>query len=407
MKINKYFENQIIILYCWGAFSPVIIAMLIKVGIKNSFVFSLKDLIIYCFAFFSFFLWVKNKRIFNLCLFGILICFVFFMNYLIVNPNYSAPLNNLRQLISPLFLILFFVAIFRRVKNYEEIKRCALFVHYFLFFFGLFDLIFGVWKRFGLYDFFRLKGIPVDSFGLSYMFYEPILNYSLRMTSALLDPISLGHYFATFFCFCWYVPVFSRKQEKYVFFTSLVGLLLTFSKGAMLQVFFMLVLFNKRIILPIRILSILIPLYIVYIIPNKTGLLIHFYGVYRSIVTLSFFGHGVGSVGNYAKMFSNDLSKYYLLGISDTFIGSLVGQVGVFGLILWLTFIINAIYLRNCYIPAKMLISILIISIMSENTLNVTSFILPAMLISWAYSYFLENIPISRLEHTSMYPIEK
>ncbi|MNZ96818.1 hypothetical protein D3C78_1160290 [compost metagenome] len=120
-------------------------------------------------------------------------------------------------------------------------------------------------------------------------------------------------------------------------------------------------------------------------IPNKAGILIHINGLFNSISNMSLFGHGIGSSGNYAKMFSENLNQYAELGISDTFIGSLIGQTGILGLTLWLLLI----YTPTLPTQKKstnghliILTSIILISIISENTMNITSFLAPAIIIS-------------------------
>src|SRR5690606_12236740 len=93
-----------------------------------------------------------------------------------------------------------------------------------------------LWKMIDLTNYFNLKGIPVNSQGLSYMFYEPAFSYAERLASTILDPISLGHILAGAVIMCFYgIGVKGKKRWYYLLFLG-TGLFLTFSKGAILQV---------------------------------------------------------------------------------------------------------------------------------------------------------------------------
>ncbi len=88
-------------------------------------------------------------------------------------------------------------------------------------------------------------------------------------------------------------------------------------------------------------------------------------------------------VGNYAKMFASDLTIYHKMHISDTFIGSVLGQIGIVGLFFWASFFsrYSIDLIRQLIMPASIIIvSQLMISVLSENTLNLTSFFIPGLL---------------------------
>ena len=366
--------------------------ILIKVGINSNYVFAVKDGVIYCVFCLFIKLFIRDKQgPLNLL---ILVVFGFFLilNSFIIKPDYNAKLNNIRQLISPLVLLFIFLSI--KVNNTAfdvawHWTKAGLGV---CFTFGVFELVFSIWELVRLDVYFNLKGIPVNSAGLSFMFYEPMLNYSKRMTSTFIDPISAGHFFASFLIL---IYAFIRLKEEtgktaYVFIIlAFLGILLCFSKGAMLQLYIGIIIFEPKIFKFFKCLLLLVPVWVVSVIPENLsrGLLIHLEGTSNAFSSATFFGYGIGSSGNYAKMFSNDLALYYKLGISDSYVGSLIGQIGFVGLSFWFAI---AVYLILCYSKSAMnfkiafsiFISIFLVSVMSENTLNVTSFLLPALMIS-------------------------
>ncbi|MDL5510256.1 hypothetical protein QSE00_00410 [Arenibacter sp. M-2] len=246
----------------------------------------------------------------------------------------------------------------------------------------LFKLI-DLWSYLDLTNYFNLKGIPVDKRGLSYMFYEPALSYTERLVSTVLDPISLGHMLAAPIILCYYSVFTEGKKRKILFFLLSIGLILTFSKGAILQVILALFFFNKSLSPTTRFLIPSVFVALALLTLNIEGILIHLFGLKNAIVYLNLFGHGLGMVGNYAKMFAEDLSVYYKFEISDTFIGSVIGQIGLVGFAFWISFFLpkikSIILSRTNHVGAIILTSQLIIAAISENTFNFTSFIIPGI----------------------------
>lgn len=368
-------------LVLWSAFASILIVSAIALGINSVGVYILRDLPVYLVLVVVF---VQNIRIGVMpkhLLLLVLVVALAFANYLFLNPAYVAPLNNIRQIVMPVVILFMYRMLFKKSSASDiEIKLPAFAYKLiiFIFLFGLIELITGLWKIVGLHQYFLLKGIPVDESGLSYMFYEPILGYRQRMTSTMLDPISLGHLFATtgalaFYGFCW------RGRRRYIVgLISLMGLLLCFSKGAFLHLFLAVVILNPRIFMLIRMPMVLLPVVVVALLPNIDGIMIHLTGLINSVSTITLFGYGIGSAGNYAKMFSADTSVYEVLGISDTFVGSVFGQIGFVGFLLWGYAIYKIIGSKRHTYALRFLLAQVIVSFMSENTLNVTSFILPA-----------------------------
>ncbi|MFC3340484.1 hypothetical protein [Paracandidimonas soli] len=388
---NFLFERYLIcFLIFWGCWSSIFVLLLIKLGVHNGMVYAIKDAPVYLLMICSVSRWLffREKLLVSI-LISIFLIYLF-SNYIFLNFDYRNPVANIRQLIAPIVVLYFFCSI--RLSGFDVraiygFLKLNLFV---VFLWGGVELYFELWKKADLSLFFTLKGIPVDQYGLSYMFYEPIIGYRERMTSSFLDPISLGHFFACFFILAFYKKESFGKYRALFLFISLLGLTLTFSKGAMLQLFVALTVLNGFIPLVIRFFCALMPLMVYLVIPNKTGINIHLSGLYNSITNINIFGYGIGSVGNYAKMFSDDLSVYYEKGISDTYIGSLLGQIGSLGLFFWLFLMVLAIFpLSNRNrTPLILLSSLIAVSAVSENTLNITSFLLPAVLIAMSRQSF-------------------
>jgi hypothetical protein len=315
------------------------------------------------------------------CIFILLVL----INYVSINPNYNAPINNLRQIVAPILVLFFFSSLSLSDADVRSVERFLDYLVLFVCLFGFLELYFSIWERVGLHNFFGLKGIPVDENGMSYMFFEPVLGYQKRLSTTLIDPISAGHFFAAYLIYRYYFRS-SSVLPRAAWIFSLVALLLAFSKGAMLQLFLALTFLNSRINIVLRLGALAIPVYAFYLLPFKEGVLIHLTGVYNAAVNLSLFGHGLGSAGNYTKMFTEDMTLYNQLGVSDTYLGSLVTQIGLFGLVVWLGLLFLCLNprTRSFRVAFTILASQVAVSLLSENTMNVTSFALPAIVIAIA-----------------------
>lgn len=373
--------------FLWVSISSLMVLLLVEIGVSTKAIYALKDFPVYlavlvCGVFFC------KGRVIYLYLFSALFLFYLFANFIFLNFSYPFPLANIRQIFAPVVVIVFFSSLTLNQKSLESVERFFKCIIYFVVFFGFFELMLSLWEKVDLTHYFNLKGIPVNSEGLSYMFYEPAVGYAKRMTSLFLDPISLGHFLATSFLYFFYRR---DRNDFFLLFVILLGVFFTFSKGAVLQLILGLTLLNYLLHPIIRLLSVFIPVIIFILIPVKEGMMIHISGLYNSIVSLSVFGYGIGSVGNYAKMFSSDLSLYNELGISDTFLGSIFGQIGLFGFIFWFSLMIASVFSWSAErkVPAILLFSLVIVSFVSENTMNITSFLGPAILVSLAQSVTL------------------
>lgn len=380
--VEKFVRFSII----WGAISSCVVLLMIKGGIRTNTIFALKDALIYLGALFVIKSWLSNQKSRFLLLLIVYELIYLFLNYAIINPNYNAPLNNIRQILGPLVLLLIFCQLRINERGQEMLLKVLCWTVICVFSFGLYEQVTAFWATVNLKIYFGLKGIPTDANGLSFMFYEPMFGYRERMTSTFLDPISLGHFFASAAIFLFYLKG-KKRMVKVAFLCSLVGLFLALSKGAILQFFIGVILLNPKIYLIIRLSLASLPFIFFASVKNQTGILNHVSGFLNSIESLTLFGNGIGAVGNYAKMFSNDLTVYNKLGIADTYIGAVLGQIGLIGIIIWLS-IAYSIIVYSAKTKAeelnalRMFLSIFIVSILSENTMNITSFLLPAIIIS-------------------------
>jgi len=378
---DGFIKNLIKANLYWAMIAPIFLAIVLNL-IQIQGLFILKDLIFYVSLVLIFFCGKTQNFIFFSLRLTLFILFLFTLTFF-YDGFKGWMVYNLRQLIVPILIVCFgyysnisLDSFYKLVKVYYKASIYILLI-------GIIFKEFDLWKVIDLSNYFNLKGIPVDSRGLSYMFYEPAFSYTERLASTILDPISLGHILAGAVIMCFYgIGIKGRKRWTYLFVLG-IGLILTFSKGAILQVLLALFFFNKNLPIKVRFLFPALCIVLILSIINIEGILIHMIGLHNAIVHMNLFGHGLGLVGNYAKMFADDLTTYEIFKISDTFIGSVLGQIGIIGLFIWLSFFskyfTQTILTKRTLVGATIIVSQLLVAALSENTLNFTSFIIPGI----------------------------
>jgi len=242
------------------------------------------------------------------------------------------------------------------------------------------------------------------------MFYEPAFGNRERMTSTFIDPISLGHFLASCGIYIFYFENKS-KMEITALVLSIIGMGLALSKGAILQFIIGVLILNPRIPLLFKLVAAGLGALSILALPQKEGILLHIKGFTNSINSLELFGHGIGAAGNYTAMFSSNPLASSELNINDTFIGSMLGQIGLVGTIAWIIIITLIVALhaktkKGLNGALRIFYSIFAISILSENTMNITSFLLPAAIIGLALRIdYRANVQKNRT--TQLFSIKK
>ncbi len=372
------------IMYLWLCVSSLVIAVL-------------------CFIFKDYsqsFLMLKDVSLYSVLLFGLFICkyklndmpvvsgvYVMIMLLLYCSSSSAsalAKLSSVRQIISIYSFILLGYIFSNSINSVQKIYKWIMFTGILIVIFGYVERSMYFWQTGFLYDYFEAKSIPLFGNGYPVFFIEPTKaiipeaieipgNGSVRMVSAFLDPINLGHSIVLWLCVLIYCKSFSvNKVFRYFLIILLsIALLLTYCKGAWLQLSLVLLILNEKLNhkfrIAICILSILAAPLIIY---SHDGFMVHLLGFYSSLVSLSLFGHGIGLIGNYSSMLGESID----LGIGDSFVGALLGQLGIVGTCVW--FLVLFVMLRSLSrhnFAKKVIIAQLAIAFVSENSFNLLS----------------------------------
>lgn len=367
------------------------ITALISIYYSNSLIFALKDLIFYS-SFILLFLFHSHSEVNSNLLYSRVFFLGLFTIYIFLVTGFLFDFHSwqffcLRQLFVPILIYTFSEVInLNKDLNLRIIRFIINFVCICVLI-GIFFHLISIWDYIYLGSFFTAKGVAIYPNGLPAMFYEPLVPGYIRMVSTFLDPISFGHTIAGCLVCCFYSNSEVIKRRKLKLFLLSIGLILALSKGAILQVILCLTIFNYRISIPFVLRYIIVMVIISYVfleLLNFEGFVAHFEGVEGFVNSINMFGHGLGYVGNYAALFGSPTVIKSNLGIDDTFIGSLFGQLGILGGMIWLGAFHKVFkgYIGTSFMTVGSLIigSQIIVSILSENTMNFTSFFIPCIL---------------------------
>lgn len=367
-------KNILIGVYAWLAVSSIVLAMFAYLfGEIPVIAFSAKDAPIYlgiavlCF-------WGVPSFGLKAILPCVGIALLLLVQLITSDADLIAKAASLRQLLSVYALMfLGFVAV-RTPQQYLQVSRWIIGIGLAAIVFGFVERFTHLWEGGLLFNYFSSKSILTFGSGYPVFFIEPIFmelsgGGVIRMVSTFLDPINFGHSLVLLISLLYFqkLGLDSSLRVALIFF-ALFALFLTFSKGSWLQLVLVFTLMNQKLSTGIRLVA--LASFITILLMAATvhaGVVLHLKGFMESISTATSFGYGLGAAGNYASMLGQDL----VVQIGDTFVGLIIGQIGVIGLILWAYPLIKATrYIGWDDVVSKVFIAQLIVASLSENTFN-------------------------------------
>lgn len=349
----------------WLLGATLIIAFLLWLVPEATWLLALKDVSIGLFLLISAPGWVPVLRRIPWWA-GVIVLLI--LVYLAMSP---APLmaggSAARQLLMPFVLLVTGMAMVSNTSDAEKLKTWLLRAAWVVIALGFLFYLVPFWKFFSLLPYTHAKNINYDKqLEIPAMFIEPLRGGIPRMVSTLLDPINLGHMLV----FVLATGFYEKRHKYWQSAIVLAALLLTFCKGAFLQLF-LLVLLQAPMPRWMRYAGAVAAVAALVVISRyHEGVLLHLEGLTASFKTMTLFGHGLGMTGNQATMYGHPLR----LGIGDTYIGAVIGQLGLIGFLLWLLpFLWLLLLLKRAILLRNLLISQLLIAVLSENAFNLMS----------------------------------
>ena len=289
------------------------------------------------------------------------------VHFFVIDEPLMTKIASLRQMIIPfLFLTLGFLM----VRSLTERQLHAWFKKaIYLLMFGSLVMYSGfLFELIPIKTYAELKQLALTDYNIPFMFYDGISGDLVRNVSTFLDPINLGHFLVFAIIYFWY-----GKRTHFIFLlVLLLALVLTLSKGAFLQlVLCVFILERNRFPCWLFYGGLLATLPLLYWASmHHAGIAAHLHGLKVAFTHFTFLGEGLGAVGNQAILFKGATA----LDIFDTFIGSVVGQLGLLGIVLWLLpFGILFLRLYKYNWLQIILLTQLLIACISENSFNFLS----------------------------------
>lgn len=394
-KINRINWRVILIigLICWFYFSSIIIASIFMFNRSINWLL-LKDFVYFALFVFLIPLLISQKYDKRFIVANVILWLIIGISFIRSPAGVFLKFASVRQIMA---FEIFFLIGYELIRNkiiYCKTVKILLFLGLIVVLFGLVERTLKIWHFFDLSSYFGSKNIGFYENGYPYFFIEPLpdlisnivgLRSTTRMVSTILDPINLGHILVL----C--VALLLKDDFKIykikitylvILFIYILGIFFTFSKGSWIQLIIIISLKYNKYIRKYGILFFcLLFVALLCIVPFHPGLAIHVNGLTNSIKSATLWGSGLGMAGNYSSMFGNINST-----IGDTYIGAIIGQIGIVGITFWLL-LVYIIYKKGVSgsVLGFVLISQLFVSILSENSFNILSIAFLFLLIGGTY----------------------
>ena len=188
-----------------------------------------------------------------------------------------------------------------------------------------------LWSKNGIY-YNHLTGKPYNHYSAERIAGQNIL----RMVSGFGEPVNLGTYFALMVYLSWW------KRNKTIMFISLIGCILTVSKGALMSILVLGIVlayykFSRRSFYFIAG-GFAILVVFVYSSINSAGgsMAVHINGLINAVTQIfqNPLGSGVGNVGVYGNLYAvSEMNQ-----IQESGLGVVIGQLGIIGLFCYFIF---------------------------------------------------------------------
>lgn len=323
---------------------------------------------------------------------------------------------SLRQLLIPVVTFIFGMAINIDENKVKRILKNIIYLGIIICVFGMIEVILlndNFWVDMGIGKYMELKGFDQWVYnGLPGNYYTAdFINITgsmyRRMVSTFTDPLLLSHFLAL----CLVILIFYRDliknklQKNIIIIIMSICLIGTLSKGALviLAVAALIKYYNKNKYIFIALL-IISSVALIFII--KTNLFYtvsqHSNGLIENFKNASLFGNGLGSTGNFAIIYSDTSAD---IGAGESYIGTLLGQIGIFGLICYTSFnfhIVNKLRSRKEYdlniIVIILLVGMFLESILSESAISFIGSGLYFILAGIAYKISLKGVVVTSVK---------
>lgn len=266
--------------------------------------------------------------------------------------NILSIISSFRNIIS-IFLFFFIGFLGNKKLELRKFENIILFIGLVVIFVGIYDVFANgtLWKNLNITDLWTKKGIRVQPSGLPTNFYssETINGERIRrMASTFADPVHLGAFLFAVYCIAWH------RNKKIIAALMIIGTVMTVSKGAWLGLLIFICVyayysFPKSVFLCFMGFSGLVGVaFLIYAFrTSANSVFLHISGLVAAFKGLAKnpFGSGIGSNGVLAKQFSGFSINE---NVTETGLGMVMVQLGIVGLVIYVSYFIYLIKLCRC-----------------------------------------------------------
>lgn len=363
----------------------VIFSSVMPGSIMNMYIIS-KEVFVILMVIYAFFRYKRNINILDL--FVAFLTIVILYSFITSDATIKAKLANARQIAIPIVLFYFGNQIRVKENHIKKILNFILKLGMFAFVIGLIQFFMGekLFDYINVTNFYINKGLSgwlsngkyPQSF-VAWDLHQIFGVYIIRYISIFYEALTAGHIMAL----CFVISIFNdfndenklKKVIRSILF--LVGVILTFSKGAYLVVFIAILfkIYNlinsKKVFYILFSSSLVIICSLLFVLWDKViSIQMHAKGFINNILSAKIFsGEGLGNVGVYANIFSQNNESH-----GESLIGNISGQFGILIMVVYLLIILIMIYSNivnkkeGNIIPVILMISVLIEMFLSESS---------------------------------------
>lgn len=364
----------------------VIFSSAMPSSIMNMYILS-KEVFVIMMVICAFIRYKRNINVLDLLV--TFLAIVILYSFITSDATIKAKLANARQIIIP--IVLFYFGNMVRVKE-NHINKTFKFIiklGIFAFIIGFIQFLIGerLFDHIDVASFYTNKGLagwisngryPVSF--VAWDLHQMFGTYIIRFVSIFYEALTAGHIMAL----CFVISIFEdsiydgNNMKRGIYsILFLLGVILTFSKGAYVVVFIA-ILFkvntmikSKKLFYLLLSLSSVLICSLVFVLWDKViSIQMHAKGFINNILSARLFsGEGLGNIGVYANAFAENNQSH-----GESLIGNLSGQFGIIVMIVYLSIILIMIYSNiiskktSKIIPIVLVASVLLEMFLSESS---------------------------------------
>ncbi len=321
---------------------------------------------------------------------------VILVSFVLSEASNYAKIVSIRQLFLPFVCFLFGLGLDITKEQIYKIGKIIVYMGVIVSIFGLIEVFLlgdTVWNNLPMWKYQVNKGTTfrfTDGLPTNFWTFDLILltgSKTRRLVSMFVDPLLTAHFL--FLCFC-LIDICVQKNKKKMKLVIFVSSILTLSKGVILAYlfyfsFFVLKKFSYKQLkksLKYGIVFLIMAFYCIYIFTMKymsnSSIAIHMNGFIKGILNGKVIGMELGRAGIMTSILSS--TKESML-TAESYIGTLVTQLGYVGLAIFVLYWLRIIFIllkkshttnnKLCYITFILLVSVFIESLFSESSIAI------------------------------------